>query len=82
MAKADKCPYCSSRDIKRTENGWIAEGMGVAANIGLGLVLGMVGLHGKKYGRETMKTEYICNRCHKLWKTTEDPNGKINVHYD
>lgn len=80
MARADKCPYCSSKDIKRTTNGWIAEGAGVALNMAGSALLGMIGFnaHGLA-GRKMIKTEYICNRCQKIWKTTES-DDKIIVH--
>lgn len=69
MAKASKCPYCNSTDIKRTSIGYIEEGIGMTLGCGISLLAGSIGLsHVRSQGiREFIPTNYKCNRCHKTF---------------
>lgn len=72
MAKASKCPYCNSTNVKRTTEGYFEEGIGMAISGGLSLLAGMAGISriNSKCVRDYIPTNYICNRCHKTFHVT------------
>lgn len=83
MAKASKCPYCNSTDVKRTTEGYIEEGIGMAIGGGLGILAGMIGINhpNTKIIRDYIPTNYVCNKCHKTFDVTSI-GGEEEVYND
>lgn len=81
MAKAEKCPYCNSKDIKRSMTGYIEEGVGMAIGGGISFLAKSIGIDYHictKGVRDFIPTEYICNRCNKTFTVTSI-NGDIEI---
>lgn len=63
--KADKCPYCGSKDITLTDSHTLEKFSDKVVSAGIAHLLGL-SHHGSIGGNDYDKP-YVCNKCHKTW---------------